>query len=71
MGNLTRDGWNRIAGAARSKPAVSKPVPHYREYVVQSGDTLSGVFGNDWPRVAKLNALPDPNLICPGQKLKY
>lgn len=73
VGNLTRDGWGRIAGAVASKPAVSKPapVPQYREYVVQSGDTLSGVFGNDWPRVAKLNALPDPNLIYPGQKLKY
>lgn len=73
MGNLTRDGWNRIAGAVPSKPVVSKPAPgaQYRVYVVRSGDTLSGVFGNDWPRVAKLNNLPNPNLIYPGQKLKY
>lgn len=73
VGNLTRGGWNRIAGAVQSKPAASKPAPapHYRVYVVQPGDTLSGVFGNDWPRVAKLNNLPNPNLIYPGQKLKY
>lgn len=45
--------------------------PKHRTYVVKEGDTLSGVFGNDWPRVAKLNNLANPNVIYPGQKLLY
>lgn len=45
--------------------------PQYKTYVVKEGDTLSGVFGNDWRRVAQLNNLANPNLIYPGQKLLY
>lgn len=43
-----------------------------RVHVVKSGETLSGIFGaNGWQRVARLNNLANPNLIYPGQRLRY
>ena len=43
-----------------------------RVHVVKSGETLSGIFGaNDWQRVAQLNNLANPNLIYPGQRIRY
>lgn len=43
-----------------------------RIHVVRSGETLSGIFGaSGWQRVAQLNNLRNPNLIYPGQQLRY
>nr|WP_231287976.1 LysM domain-containing protein [Scardovia inopinata] len=43
-----------------------------RIHVVRSGETLSGIFGaSGWQRVAQLNGLRNPNLIYPGQQLRY
>jgi len=43
-----------------------------RVHIVKSGETLSGIFGaNGWQRVAQLNNLANPNLIYPGQQLRY
>ncbi|MGE8691825.1 GH25 family lysozyme [Bifidobacterium bifidum] len=43
-----------------------------RVHVVNSGETLSGIFGaNGWQRVTQLNNLANPNLIYPGQRLRY
>lgn len=57
---------------ARVQAIVDKRLQtQHRVYVVKSGDTLSGVFGADWPRVAKLNNLANPNMIYPGQELRY
>jgi GH25 family lysozyme M1 (1,4-beta-N-acetylmuramidase)/LysM repeat protein len=43
-----------------------------RVHVVKSGETLSGIFGaTGWQRVAQLNNLANPNLIYPGQRLRY
>lgn len=43
-----------------------------RVHVVKSGETLSGIFGaNGWQRVARLNNLANPNLIYPGQRIRY
>ena len=45
-------------------------------YTVQSRDTLIGlgktllVSPQAWPEVARLNRLPDPNRITPGQTLQ-
>lgn len=36
---------------------------------VEKGDTLKGVFGNNWQEVANYNNLENPNLIYPGQHL--
>lgn len=43
-----------------------------RTYTVQEGDYLSGIaatFGTDWPTLARINGLADPDLIYPGQVL--
>ena len=43
-----------------------------RVHVVKRGETLSGIFGADGcQRVAQLNNLASPNLIYPGQRLRY
>jgi GH25 family lysozyme M1 (1,4-beta-N-acetylmuramidase) len=51
------------AVAARSNVA--------RTHVVASGESLWSIFGGDWARVASLNGLSNPNLIYPGQILRY
>lgn len=38
-------------------------------YVVRPGDCLSSVFGGSWPTVARLNGIPAPYVIRPGQRL--
>lgn len=46
--------------------------PQYTIYVVQSGDTLSGIadkFGTTYQKVADDNGIENPNVIYPGQKL--
>ena len=43
-----------------------------RIHVVKSGETLSGIFGaSGWQHVTQLNNLRNPNLIYPGQQLRY
>lgn len=54
------------AGSASSTGSVG-----YRVHVVQHGETLSGIFGSDWQRVAQLNHLSNPSFILPGQILRY
>lgn len=51
------------AVAARSDTA--------RTHTVVSGESLWSIFGGDWARVASLNGLSNPNLIYPGQILRY
>lgn len=43
-----------------------------REYIVKSGDTLSGIaakFGTNYQKIARDNNITNPNIIHPGQKL--
>lgn len=43
-----------------------------REYIVKSGDTLSGIasrYGTTYQKIAKDNNIANPNIIHPGQKL--
>ena len=45
-----------------------------RTYVVQPGDTLSGIgykLGVNWRTIADKNGIKSPYIIYPGQKLKY
>lgn len=42
-----------------------------RTHTVVSGESLWSIFGGDWTRVASLNGLSNPNLIYPGQILRY
>ncbi|MCC6830919.1 MAG: LysM peptidoglycan-binding domain-containing protein [Thermoleophilia bacterium] len=53
---------------AQAKP---KPAQHQkRTYTVKSGDTLSAIgarFGVSWQEIARVNRIPNPDLIYPGQ----
>lgn len=43
-----------------------------KEYIVKSGDTLSGIaarYGTTYQKIAKDNNIANPNIIHPGQKL--
>lgn len=68
--NLIRVGQVlRIDGTA---PA-SHPAPA-RVYVVRSGDSLSAIaarLGTNWQHLAQINSIKNPNIIYPGQRLKY
>lgn len=56
---------------------VNPGAPSRRDYVVQSGDSLSKIarqfYGNanDWEKIYQANkdTIKDPNLIHPGQKI--
>lgn len=42
-------------------------------YVIQSGDTLSGIatkFSTTWQALASINGIANPNLIYPGQRIR-
>ncbi|MGH2458338.1 MAG: cellulase family glycosylhydrolase [Chloroflexota bacterium] len=66
-----------VTGSTGAAPTPATSQPARRTYVVQSGDTLSGIAGRvygdpaAWPRLAAANAswLHDPNLLRPGQTL--
>ncbi|MBN8487574.1 MAG: FecR domain-containing protein [Burkholderiales bacterium] len=65
-------GWLGLAGLLPASMAAEAVLP----YTVQAHDTLIGL-GRDvlvspqaWPEVARLNRLPDPNLIRTGQVLQ-
>lgn len=65
-------------GAAGNVPAPSQPAPAPSApgngtYIVQRGDTLSGIaqrFGTTYQALAALNGIVNPNLIYAGQVLK-
>ncbi|WP_243207198.1 LysM peptidoglycan-binding domain-containing protein [Mediterraneibacter hominis] len=68
-------GLNHLDGNAPSPdPSPSpSPSPDYVTYVIQSGDTLSGIaqrFGTTYQAIASLNGLSNPNLIYAGQTIK-
>lgn len=68
----TMDGFRRDVAAKMGKVEVKKPDSNYMDYVVRSGDTLSGIgakFGVDWRELVKLNNIVDPGLIYPGQHI--
>lgn len=65
-GNL---GWVNRQGI---KGGISSS--NQKVYVVQKGDTLSGIglsLGVSWQELSRINQLANPNLIYPGQKLVY
>ena len=53
--------------------APAPPPPAPETYVVQPGDTLSGIgakVGVPWQSIAQANGINDPNLIYVGQVLR-
>lgn len=74
--------WQSWHGYASGNPAVIYPGETVcyggavqsnvvRTHTVVSGESLWSIFGGDWARVASLNGLSNPNLIYPGQILRY
>ena len=68
--NLIRVGQVlTVPGSGAAAPAASPQ----QTYTVKSGDTLGKIaakFGTSWQRLQQLNAIPNANLIYPGQVLK-
>jgi LysM repeat protein len=59
----------RLSGGSAPAPAPAGG----KNYIVASGDTLSGIaakFGTSWQTLQSLNGLADPNKIYPGQVLR-
>lgn len=75
-------GWDAIrravaAGAwpvkTESATTSARPTSATGTYIVQAGDNLGRIakaHGTTWQALAKLNALPDPNSINVGQRLR-
>ena len=55
---------NQILGSRAAAPVS-------RVHVVRRGECLSGIFGRDWQRVARLSGIRAPYTIYPGQRLRY
>ena len=76
---IKKGGFNGYAkdGKPESKPTESKPIEDSAKsnpvvYIVQKGDTLSGIaakYGTSWSKLAVDNKITNPELIFPGQKL--
>jgi len=52
--------------------ATTAPAANQRRYVVQSGDTLSGIaaqYGVTVQQIIDANSLQNPDLVLPGQEL--
>ena len=66
---MVRDLLNEIKPNSGGS-SITKPTGV--EYVVKSGDTLSGIasmYGTSYQKIAADNGIANPNLIHPGQVL--
>lgn len=66
---IKKAGLNHLSGSA---PAPS-PSPQYITYVIQPGDTLSGIagrYGTTVSALAQLNGISDPNKIYAGNTIR-
>ena len=63
-------GLNHLDGTA---PVPPSPAPQYTTYVIQPGDTLSGIaqrFGTSVRTLAELNGISDPDKIYAGNTIR-
>lgn len=70
---MVRDLLKEIKGNSVTNKPAEKPKPSAVDYVVKSGDTLSGIailYGTTYQKIASDNGISNPNLIYPGQVLK-
>lgn len=61
-----------MSGILLSSSSNPTPSPGGSYYIVQSGDTLSGIaakYNTTYQVLAQLNGISNPNLIYPGQKI--
>lgn len=74
-GNVLIGNWPVVKTAgnsAKTAPKDTRLRPAAATYTVQAGDTLSAIaqkYGLDWPSLARLNGLTNPNVIKVGQVL--
>lgn len=68
---IRKAGLNHLKGG--STPTPKPPAQDYITYVVQPGDTLSGIaarYGTTYQTLAALNGITNPNLIYAGQTIR-
>ncbi|WP_102271309.1 LysM peptidoglycan-binding domain-containing protein [Cytobacillus massiliigabonensis] len=73
-GATPKDVTAKPKAAGKQRPPVINKgaTKQAQSYTVKSGDSLSKVFGKDWPKIYEANRAVignNPNLIYPGQKL--
>lgn len=69
---IKKAGLNHLSGAPSPEPSP-EPQPQYITYVIQSGDTLSGIakrYGTTTSALSSLNGISDPDRIYAGNTLK-
>lgn len=69
---IRKAGLNHLSGTAPVPPAPS-PAPQYITYVIQPGDTLSGIaqkYGTTVNALARLNGISDPDRIYAGDRIR-
>lgn len=69
---IRRAGLNHLSGTA-PVPSVPSPAPQYITYVIQPGDTLSGIaqkYNTTVNALAKLNGISDPDKIYAGRTIR-
>lgn len=69
---IRRAGLNHLSGTA-PVPPVPSPAPQYITYVIQPGDTLSGIaqkYNTTVNALAKLNDISDPDKIYAGRTIR-
>lgn len=67
---IRKAGLNHLDGTS---PQPQPPAQDYISYVVQQGDTLSGIaqrYGTTYQALASLNSISNPNLIYAGQTIR-
>lgn len=66
-----------LASASVEKKRSTETAPKVKTYTVKKGDTLWAICkkylgnGSKYPQVAKLNGIKNPNLIYPGQVIRF
>lgn len=72
--NVVADYWPGVdSGQPAPQPPTGGGGGGEEWYTVRSGDTLSGIaarYGTTWQALKALNAIPNENLIYPGQRIK-
>lgn len=63
----------RLGTGSPAPTPAPQPAPSGQTYTVKSGDTLSAIaqrYGTTYQELARINGIPDPNKIYPGQVIK-
>ena len=73
VNRLKAAGYDAAAVQAKVNARMQHPAASGRTYVVQAGDTLSGIaarYGTSYIELARKNGIQNPNLIYAGQTIR-